>query len=81
MRRIGSSSATTGGVHPDASVAARSAKGVHPSLASPVTTRVETSWPAAAIASSAVPMDDITRIELGVEDADRVLAAAELGDA
>lgn len=33
------------------------------------------------LASSAVPMDDITRIELGVEDADLVLAAAELGQA
>ena len=33
------------------------------------------------LASSAVPMDDITRIELGVEDADLVLAAAELGKA
>ncbi|HIZ38044.1 MAG TPA: zf-HC2 domain-containing protein [Candidatus Ruania gallistercoris] len=33
------------------------------------------------LASSAVPVEDITRIELGVEDADRVLAAAELGDA
>ncbi|WP_147916643.1 anti-sigma factor family protein [Ruania zhangjianzhongii] len=33
------------------------------------------------LASSAVPMEDITRIELGVEDADLVLAAAEVTDA
>lgn len=32
------------------------------------------------LASSAVPMEDITRIELGVEDADLVLAAAEVTD-
>lgn len=33
------------------------------------------------LASSAVPMEDITRIELGVEDADLVLAAAEVTQA
>ena len=32
------------------------------------------------LASSAVPMEDITRIELAVEDADLVLAAAEVTD-